>query len=70
LADAGWDGPATAIVRCADRVALPRAVSLGNGIPVDPDASADDDPSAEVVILPAIWLWADESIRGYDGLIE
>jgi transcriptional regulator GlxA family with amidase domain len=43
----------------------------GNGIPVNPDASADDDPGAEVVILPEIWLGADESIRGrYDGLIE
>jgi transcriptional regulator GlxA family with amidase domain len=43
----------------------------GNGIPVNPDASVGDDPAAEVVILPEIWLGPDESIRGrYDDLIE
>jgi transcriptional regulator GlxA family with amidase domain len=43
----------------------------GNAIPVIPDASADDDPDAEIVILPEIWLGPDESIRGrLDGLIE
>jgi transcriptional regulator GlxA family with amidase domain len=43
----------------------------GNGIPVNPDACADDDPRAEVVILPEIWLGPDESISGrHDELIE
>jgi len=43
----------------------------GNGIPVNPDASADDDPGAQVVILPEIWLGPDESIRGrHDRLLE
>lgn len=43
----------------------------GNAIPVNPDASADDDPQADIVILPEIWLGPDEAISGRHGaLIE
>ena len=43
----------------------------GNAIPVNPDASADDDPQADIVILPEIWLGPDEAIGGRHGaLIE
>lgn len=43
----------------------------GNAVPVSPDASVDDDPKADIVILPEIWLGPDESIRGrHDPMIE
>jgi transcriptional regulator GlxA family with amidase domain len=43
----------------------------GNGVPVSPDVSVDDDPKAEIVILPEIWLGPDESISGrHSTLIE
>ena len=41
-----------------------RTFACGNGIPVRPDACIDDDPAAEIVILPEIWLGPDESIAG------
>lgn len=43
----------------------------GNAIPVIPDVSADEDPEAEVVIIPEIWLGPHERISGrHQGLIE
>jgi transcriptional regulator GlxA family with amidase domain len=36
----------------------------GNGIPVQPAASIDDDPAAPIVIVPELWLGPDESISG------
>ncbi|MDP3584285.1 MAG: helix-turn-helix domain-containing protein [Thiobacillus sp.] len=43
----------------------------GNAIPVSPDASVDDDPQADIVILPEIWLGPDESTKGrHPALIE
>jgi transcriptional regulator GlxA family with amidase domain len=44
----------------ADR---PEPFRCGNRIPVVPDASVDDDPSADIVILPEIWLGPDEDLR-------
>jgi transcriptional regulator GlxA family with amidase domain len=45
--------------------------TCGNGIPVNPQVSIADDPSAEIVILPEIWLGPDESLHGrYPALIE
>ena len=48
------------------RIVAPRrsAFSCGNGIPVRPDVAVDDDPVADVVILPEIWLGPDEPIAG------
>lgn len=48
------------------RVVAPRraAFACGNGIPVRPDAAIADDPPADIVILPEIWLGPDESIAG------
>ena len=37
--------------------------SCGNGIPVQPHYSVDDDPYAPIVILSEIWLGPDESIK-------
>lgn len=43
----------------------------GNAIPVTPDVSVDEDPKADVVIVPEIWLGPQESISGrHDALIE
>jgi transcriptional regulator GlxA family with amidase domain len=45
--------------------------TCGNGIPVHPQVSITDDPSASIVILPEIWLGPDESIHGrYPALID
>jgi len=55
------------------RILSPKEQSFtcGNGIPVNPQVSIVDDPSAEVVILPEIWLGPDESLHGrYPALIE
>jgi transcriptional regulator GlxA family with amidase domain len=45
--------------------------TCGNGIPVAPDCTVDDDPQAEIVILPELWLGPDEDLRGrYPGLMD
>jgi transcriptional regulator GlxA family with amidase domain len=38
--------------------------TCGNGIPVVPDCAVSDDPEADVVILPELWLGPDEDLRG------
>lgn len=38
--------------------------TCGNGVPVSPDCSVADDPEAEIVILPELWLGPDEPFRG------
>ncbi len=40
------------------------AFTCGNRIPVVPDCAATDNPMANIVILPELWLGPDESIRG------
>jgi transcriptional regulator GlxA family with amidase domain len=43
----------------------------GNRIPVTPDASIEEDPDADIVIVPEQWIGPDESIAGrYPELIE
>ena len=50
---------------------LEQPFTCGNGIPVSPQVSIADDPTAEIVILPEIWLGPDESLHGrYPALIE
>ena len=45
--------------------------TCGNGIPIRPNVSLSDDPHADVIILPEIWLGPDEVIAGrYPKLIE
>jgi transcriptional regulator GlxA family with amidase domain len=43
---------------------LEQAFTCGHGIPVTPEVSVAEDPAAEVVILPEIWLGPDESLHG------
>jgi len=48
-----------------------RPFTCGNGIPVHPDCSISDNPSADLVILSEMWLGPDESIHGrHPNLIE
>jgi transcriptional regulator GlxA family with amidase domain len=43
----------------------------GNGIPVNPELSVEDDPSAQIVILPELWLGPDEHMKGrYPELMD
>ena len=43
----------------------------GNGIPVRPAFSIDDDPPADILILPELWLGPDEPMTGrYPKLME
>ena len=36
----------------------------GNGIPVMPELSVQDQPTAQIVILPELWLGPEEHLRG------
>ena len=48
-----------------------RSFSCGNNIPVCPDYSIRDNPSASIIILPELWLGPDEDIKGrYPALME
>jgi transcriptional regulator GlxA family with amidase domain len=48
-----------------------RPFRCGNGIPVAPDVSVREDPTADIVILPELWLGPDEDLAGrYPGLIR
>lgn len=43
----------------------------GNGIPVNPECSITDDPDADIVIMPELWLGPDEDLSGrYPELME
>ena len=55
------------------RIAAPTRTGFecGNGIPVRPDVGIDEDPDADIVILPEIWLGPDEPIAGrYPDLMD
>ena len=55
------------------RIVSPNAVpfTCGNGIPVVPDCSIDDNPGASILILPELWLGPDENIHGrYPELVD
>lgn len=42
----------------------PHQFSCGNGIPVRPDYTVSDDPGADIIIIPEMWLGPDESMTG------
>lgn len=55
------------------RIIAPRAntFTCGNGIPVAPECAVDEDPGAEIVILPELWLGPDDDLSGrYTKLLE
>jgi transcriptional regulator GlxA family with amidase domain len=41
-----------------------RPFTCGNGIPVTPDCSISDDPEADIIIVPEMWLGPDEALTG------
>ena len=46
------------------------AFRCGNGIPVHPDCAVRDDPGAQIVVLPELWLGPDEDLGGrYPALV-
>ena len=55
------------------RIVSPRrkTFTCGNGIPVRPDCTVADEPTADIVILPELWLGPDEDIEGrYPELMD
>ena len=60
------------------KLITPRIVSplshefeCGNGIPVKPELAIGDQPAAEIVILPELWLAPDEDLKGrYPELMD
>ena len=45
--------------------------TCGHRIPVQPDLSVEDNPSAGIVILPELWLAPDDCMEGrYPSLLE
>ena len=57
-------GTARQLFRVRIVSASDRPFTCGHGIPVHPDCSTSDKPSAELIILPEMWLGPDESIQG------
>ena len=50
---------------------LSHEFECGNGIPVKPELEISDQPAAEIVILPELWLAPDEDLKGrYPELME
>ena len=48
-----------------------RPFRCGNGIPVSPDYGISDNPEAEIVIVPEVWLGPDEHLHGrYPKLMQ
>ena len=71
LAAAGTLWPALVKSGRPRQLISPRIVSTtrkpfrcGNGIPVAPHASVGDDPKADILILPELWLGPDEDMKG------
>lgn len=52
--------------RITPRIVAPDAEPFlcGNNIPVHPDVSVEDDPQADIVILPELWLAPDDDMAG------
>jgi transcriptional regulator GlxA family with amidase domain len=43
----------------------------GNGIPVIPEVGVGEDPAADIVVLPELWLAPDDDIKGrYPELLD
>lgn len=56
--------PGAALIRPRIVAHAAEAFRCGNGIPVRPDLSVDDDPEADIVILPELWLAPDDAMEG------
>ena len=63
--------PAGSLIRPTIVAPSRDAFRCGNGIPVIPDVSIDEDPVADIVILPELWLAPDDDMKGrYPELID
>lgn len=48
-----------------------QSFSCGNAIPVIPDVCISDDPAADILILPELWLGPEDALTGrYPALME
>lgn len=66
----GTEEPAQ-LIRPAIVSDRPDAFECGNGIPVVPHCCISDDPQADIVILPEMWLGPDEDLKGrYAEILE
>lgn len=55
------------------RIVAPTAAPFrcGHGVPVTPDVGVDDDPVADIVIVPELWLGPDEDVHDrYPALLD
>ena len=59
-----------------ERLIQPRIIAAtttpfpcGNGIPVQPSCSVEDDPQPDIIVLPELWLGPDEDWQGRHGQI-
>jgi transcriptional regulator GlxA family with amidase domain len=58
-------------IQRSHRIAARSAVSLWNGVPVIPDVAVRDNPRADILVLPELWLGPDEHLGGqYQRLLE
>ena len=65
------DAPPATLIE--PRIVSPRRKPFrcGNGIPVSPQLAVSDDPKADIVILPELWVGPDEDLKGrYPDLME
>lgn len=66
-------GEASAGPRIRPRIVGPTRASFdcGNGIPVRPECGLEDDPTAEIVIVPELWLSPQDDLVGrYEDLLD
>jgi transcriptional regulator GlxA family with amidase domain len=64
-------GPATRPFRVRVVATRLRPFRCGHGIPVAPDVAVHDDPHADIVVLPELWLGPDEPLAGrYPALLD
>ena len=65
------EAPGTSLIR--PRIVAPtrEPFRCGNGIPVIPDVAVAEDPAADIIVLPELWLAPDDDLKGrYPALLE
>jgi transcriptional regulator GlxA family with amidase domain len=66
----GTEGPRT-LIRLRIVSLSREPFRCGNGIPVEPHVGLDEEPEADIVILPELWLAPDDDMRGrYPELLD
>ncbi len=56
--------PGTSLIRPRIAAHTGGPFQCGNGIPVQPELSVDEDPEADIVIVPELWLAPDDAMDG------